>query len=188
MRKYNWMEQPSRKQKWLLSCAGVSAFLLVAGISYANFGSTNGAWLTNNDNLWVGRRGLTTTYANGVKDALANSFEPIPGWSTTTEIASTCDDYRYDICVYDANYGNNGMNGWTECAGSISGSHPSKQCSVVYVRINTYYSPAAERIACHEIGHAVGLQHTSSSSSCMKTGGTASGLSTHDKQHLDDNY
>lgn len=152
----------------------------------------NGVWLTNNDNFWVGRWYLTTTYANGVDDAMEELDDVANGdFNTTTQSTTSCPDSTYDACVMDYNYGANGYNGWNQCAGTTSGSHPNQVCSVCYVRINTFYSPPAKRIACHELGHAMGLRHTSSQSSCMKTtssGGTSSSLSFHDLGHILDEY
>ena len=44
-------------------------------------------------------------------------------------------------------------------------------------------------MACHEMGHTVGLQHTSNSNSCMEaTGYTPLDLSNHDVDHINGNY
>jgi predicted Zn-dependent protease len=65
------------------------------------------------------------------------------------------------------------------------------QCSVDWVNINLTYSPPATRVACHELGHAMGLRHNLDTSSCVMSsadGGTSQYLSTHDKDHLTNNY
>lgn len=185
-----------------LVVAVVSLLVLQVGLVPAmatNFGSagtagssgtTNGVWLTNNYFWNVGRRNLTATYSTGVYQAVEEEYEPsdMDGAALTPD---SCPDSGYDVCVYDYNYGDNGLNGWNACAGTTSGSHPTQRCSLDYVRINTYYSPPAKRIACHELGHSVGLRHTSDSASCLKRtadGGTSSDLTSHDRTHLNNTY
>ena len=145
-------------------------------------GTTNGVWLTDNRYFHVAKRSLSSTYNTGVNQAL-DDYE-------TTDLfvydysPGSCPDASYDTCVYDSYYGNNGFNGWNACVGSTVGSHGGQVCTLTWVRINQTYSPPAKRIACHELGHSVGLRHTSSSASCMKTsasGGTSAVLNNHDK-------
>lgn len=52
------------------------------------------------------------------------------------------------------------------------------------MRINTFFSPPANRIVCHEVGHSVAVRHTSNNYSCMKRtvdGGTSQVLTEHDQ-------
>jgi hypothetical protein len=54
---------------------------------------------------------------------------------------------------------------------------------------NGYSTDARKRVACHEVGHATGLNHNPSSSSCLKTGGSApSRPNSHDTVQLDAMY
>lgn len=154
-------------------------------------GTTNGVWLTNNNFFAVGQRVLTSTYAGGVDDTIDNDYDNVNDFDATTYATSACTDSKFDACVYDWNYGDNGLNGWNACAGATIGSHPSQQCTVTWARINTYYSRPATRIACHELGHAGGLRHKMVTSSClMKTsdGGTSSVLNGNDEYHLTTEY
>lgn len=187
----------SRVRAWagLLLAIGVVAAATIAPAG-ANFGSsgssgtsgtTNGVWLTNNNNFVVGKRVLTSTYATGVNNTINNDYDNISGFTANAYTASSCSDASYDACVYDGNYQDNGFNGWNQCAGSTSGSHPNRQCSVTYVKINEYYSPPATRIACHELGHSVGLRHKNVTASCLmqtSEGGTSSVLNYDDRDHL----
>lgn len=161
-----------------------------AGDDYPLTGSLNGVWLTNNNIFFVNKVALTATYSTGVDQAMAQMETAATGFFTTVE-TTTCSDPLHDVCVYDSDYGDNGLNGWNACAGATSGSHPNQECSLCYSRINTRYNPPAQRIACHEIGHAAGLLHTSEQASCMKStsiGGNSAVYSTHDANHLTVEY
>jgi Dual-action HEIGH metallo-peptidase len=153
-------------------------------------GTTNGVWLTNNTIWNVARRGMTATYSTGVFQAVEDEYE-VTDFSATALTADSCDDAAHDVCVYDADYGDNGLNGWNACWGTTSGAHPNQQCSVAWVRINEFYSPPAKRIACHELGHSVGLRHTMDQASCLKRtadGGNSSDLTAHDRAHINNTY
>ena len=155
-------------------------------------GTTNGVFLTTDSSWSVAKVNLTNTYSNGVSSAVSQQFNPT---DLTVSLFSPPDCGgsfgTYDLCVLDSSYGDNGLLGWSACSGPASGSHPTMVCGTSYVRINTYYSPPAVRIACHEMGHSLGLRHTSESTSCLKRtadGGTSAALSAHDKDHLNAQY
>lgn len=157
-----------------------------AGVS----GTTNGVWLTNNYVFIVAKRALTAKYSQGVSDALNQEFNPTD-LSVTIYVASSCVDDDHDTCVYDSNYGDNGLNGWNSCWGGTIGGHPNQICTVTWVRINEFFNPPAKRIACHEIAHSVGLRHTQEQASCVKRtadGGNSEVLSSHDKSHINAQY
>ncbi len=153
-------------------------------------GTTNGVWLTDNRSWVIGRRDLTSTYSTGVAQAVNQEYDPTDINPSLSSPAS-CPDADFDLCVFDSDYGDNGLNGWNQCAGTTTGSHPNQVCSLDFVKINLHYSPPAKRIACHEMGHGLGLRHTQNDASCMKStadGGTSSQLAAHDKTHINDNY
>lgn len=190
------------QSKRYLSVATLLIGVLLIGSSPAaasNFGSqgsagtggtTNGVFLTNNNVFFVAKLALTNKYASGVDHAM-NDFDLVTDFFASSATDSVCSDSAYDVCVFDANYGDNGLNGWNACAGTTTGSHPNQVCSVSWSRINQYYDPPAIRIACHEIAHAAGLRHTSNDFSCVKRtadGGTALTLSSHDAAHLANEY
>jgi hypothetical protein len=166
-------------------------------VTATNFGSTccvgafsNGVWLTPETTWQVNRDSLTTTYYNGVTNAITSQYSPTD-LSVFLYTSINCADVDYDLCVFDFDYGDNGMNGWNSCVGVTTGSDPNKTCSLDWVRINQFFSPPAQRIACHEMGHAVGLRHTSDQGSCMKRtvdGGDSEVLTSHDKGHLNAHY
>ncbi len=152
-------------------------------------GTTNGVWLTTNASFVVGRISLTATYSAAVTTVMNNQFNPTD-LNVSIASPSYCDS-SIDTCIFDSNYGDNGLNGWNACDGPTSGSHPTMRCGTQWVRINEYYSPPANRIVCHEVAHSVGLRHTQEQSSCVKStadGGNSASLSTHDRGHINATY
>ncbi len=152
-------------------------------------GTTNGVWLTTSASFVVGRISLTSTYSSAVTTVMNGQYNPT---DLNVSIASpTYCDSSLDTCIYDSDYGDNGLNGWNACDGPTSGSHPNMRCATQWVRINQQYNPPANRIVCHEVAHSVGLRHTSEQASCVKRtadGGNSSTLSTHDRGHLNATY
>ncbi len=185
----------------LMSVALLAAALTIPVVAHsANVGSLgsagnilnhqiNGVWFVPTSGWDVGRRDLTTTYSNGVAATISNSFGPTRlnvGLFSPTSCGST-----YEVCVFDINYGNNGVLGWNQCVGTVVGADPLQTCSQQWVRINLDESPPAQRIACHELAHAVGLRHTAEQASCVKAtinGGNSSFLSGHDIEHINIRY
>lgn len=177
--------------------AALAASILGLPAEASNFGSfgtpgaggtNNGVWLTPDSGWLVGRRALTAPYSTGVAEAVGEEYGPTD-LNVGVFSPSTCD--IYDVCVYDHDYGDNGLNGWNACAGAVIGNHPTQKCVQAWVRINLFFSPPPKRIACHELGHSVGLRHTDEQASCVKRtieGGNSETLSAHDKAHINDNY
>jgi hypothetical protein len=70
-----------------------------------------------------------------------------------------------------------GIVGWVECKPGVttSGSHPNQRCSYENLWFNTVYldttngdSNYLAAIACHEMGHTVGLRHSADTASCLQ--------------------
>jgi hypothetical protein len=139
----------------------------------------------------VAKASLGSSYFTGVTNALLNEYNPtdltVYQYSTTSCTQETC--------AMDSDYGNNGVYGWNACyPGATSGSHPNQTCSNDWVRFNTYFtppSPGHSYVSCHELGHAVGLRHSSENASCLRTvlaGGNTAALTSHDRGHINSHY
>ena len=150
-------------------------------------GTTNGVWLTP-DRFWnVGLVSLeTTTNLPAARASVADDYNVTD--LDAFSITGSCAAASHDACMFDSDYGDNGANGWNACAGTTSGSHPNQTCSLAYARLNQFYSWSANFLTCHELGHSVGLRHSSENTSCMKDGSGASITTTHDRGHLNTQY
>lgn len=162
-------------------------------------GSTNGVFLANNNIHNVIRRDLTDGYTNGVTFAVSDlDSTDLVASSWTATACSTADLDGYDVCVYDWNAGNNGLWGWNSCVtGTQSGSHPNMVCGLMWVNMNTHFESnltgtggvAYAALACHELGHTVGLRHGSDADSCMQNFSATDYLyNTHDRTHINGQY
>lgn len=90
-----------------------------------------------------------------------------------------------------------GITAWTECADGTTtvGTDPNAYCVPQWLRYDLTdtadYDTVGERasIACQEMGHTLGLRHSSSASTCMYTFRTMqAGLVQHDKDELNAHY
>ncbi|MFP1626891.1 hypothetical protein ACLB9X_17330 [Streptomyces sp. 5K101] len=79
-----------------------------------------------------------------------------------------------DIRVYDANYGDNGWHGATDC---VDWNAFMTSCDVMRIRLNQYYYKSYSQwksLGCHEFGHTGDLGHRVGSNdtdnnSCMRS-------------------
>ena len=187
-----------RRQRLILSLLALVALLWSASTPpsvASNFGSqgpvggtgtTNGVFLQLNRDVSVELVSLTNTYTGGVTYALDSVYNPTV-LNINRYFVTSC-TYSRDICVFDNNYGDNGLAGWNACNGEQLNGHPNMKCGEQLSRINTYYSPSARPISCHELGHAMGLRHTTDSASCMRNAPSSSTLTSHDRAHINGWY
>lgn len=189
-----------RPKKRVLAFATVAALLVSSNASASNFGSagsvgttgtTNGVFLLPNSTMTVKRVNLTSQNSGSVYTRVSLVYNNTDLIATTGPNSESCSPTER-VCVFDANYGNNGLYGWNACRSGASGSHPNMRCSHQWVRLNTAYTPpSAQRLACHELGHTVGIRHTSSTDTCMTTdlnASTSLQLNAHDRAHINANY
>lgn len=173
----------------------------------SNFGSTpcggspvNCVSLTDNRDLHWCEEGTLGNQIPGIYTSTVESMEDYRG-STVLDPRHLCPiTSSRDVVVTDASYGNNGLFAWVRCrAGSgTSGQHPNRICDSQKLRYNGWsgyeyaYDTYSKRLsrACHEIGHTVGLRHTSNENSCMApySPDRSTLTSLHDDDHINGTY
>lgn len=146
-------------------------------------------------NQWVGMD-------IAVKDSLSSDYDPLD----LRAYVDQTDPYP-DVIVYDYDYGDNGYAGWADCPANntgIGGSGATRWCRGQIVRFNGSYESrwinaawAREGLACHELGHTVGLRHADSGSGCLTHPAPYNTaylfyqnpyLRQHDKDHVNASY
>jgi hypothetical protein len=152
----------------------------------------NGVWfMPAGDAIFnVGSFAASTTTQN----ALATHISWLNIWGgVSASYVTYCSSEN--ACVVEADYGNNGYGGWNQCIGAVAGSHPNQTCTRAYVQLNlnsTFSFLGRRSLVCHELGHSLGLRHTTSTSSCMYVPPSAQNIpetyNTHDINHLNTRY
>nr|MDT0661642.1 matrixin family metalloprotease [Micromonospora sp. DSM 115978] len=122
-----------------------------------------------------------------------NQFNP-------TDLVAYTDgsDSLPDVRVWDEPYGDTIWVARVECPTNntgTGGSHPNRWCRGQILRYNSshpiFWADEARRrsVACHEIGHTVGLRHTTDDTSCMFNGSVyPQALNAHDRAHINNRY
>lgn len=115
--------RPAWRRRMLVATVLAVGLGGTSSVQATNFGSEgiagvgegkSGVWFTENSTFIVAKRAMTAVYSAGVSDALIDEYSPtdlIVGISTT----DACVDANHDTCVYDDDYGDNGLNGWNAC-------------------------------------------------------------------------
>lgn len=192
--------------------AVISLVMITPGSSAiaSNFGSggqynnpPNQVSLANNNHHKMNF--YSTTTANGAAMQWVLNNELSRGQFTWEWVD---EDANWDVRFMDDNYMDNGVLGWVNCpqGATESGSNPNRTCVGQRLNFNqygpyenTYDTTHGRRVmACHELGHTVGLQHTSNNNSCMQTAldtgwnpnnpNYPNTYSGHDIDHLKDEY
>ena len=134
---------------------------------------------------------LETFFYNGltVGDISAMEFARTTRLESTdmTTQLQTSSNNDTDLIAYDDTYGPNGQAAWWHCDLLVSGS--STKCNRGSVTINTYYGTATDGVTCQEVGHGVGLDHSTLTGSCMHSPpGSATDYDAHDRGHINGYY
>lgn len=128
---------------------------------------------------------------------------------TVMNMYITTVDPQPDVIATDVNYGNNSLVGWVYCPANntgTGGSSPTRWCRGPRLKLNSYYYYSAygyfdtetqrRRVACHELGHTIGLRHRDPAPAdrgCMFTYvhesyGAPAYIRGHDQNHINDWY
>jgi hypothetical protein len=107
---------------------------------------------------------------------------------TTDEFESQ--DANTDIVAVDTAYGTDPAHSWWglwACDTLVSGS--STLCNKGTMRFNLSYGTPTTALTCQEVGHSVGLDHSTLTTSCMQqVAGSANDYDTHDRSHINGYY
>lgn len=127
---------------------------------------------------------LTLGDINAMEVARWNKLEAT---DMTTQLHSSSNNDT-DLIVYDDNYSNETWSGRWQCDLLVSGS--STKCNRGRITFNLRFGNANYALACQEQGHGIGLDHSSSTGSCMYQNSSvaASDYDTHDKGHINGYY
>lgn len=136
-------------------------------------------------------------------NALRHSFQFIYNGLTEINIYETTTDTAPDVAAMDNDYGNNGIAAWVDCPAANTGigtrnaSPETRWCRGQYLRFNgnavvrnDYFATGlrTEFLACHELGHTIGLRHRNVDGSCLATFGAGAlrqeTLAPHDRLHV----
>lgn len=102
-----------------------------------------------------------------------------------------------DVHVQDLYVGATGWWGATYCSSSAtyggSASAHTRWCKPQILTYNLSYSAGVAQpqyLACHELGHTVGLRHYNTDASCMKANDTfgSTEITNHERDHLNSRY
>lgn len=185
----------------------VLALVTTSSAIATNFGSNTAAYqspahpcdwdpasqcIANNySHLWY-PQSLTANQLAATRNASA-TYDAVTDIATYEMSSST----GVDVIVMDAFTNLPNIIAWTECADGTStvGTDPNVYCRPQWLQYDladaSAYDTPGERnsIACQEMGHTLGLRHSSSTSSCMYTYRTTqAGLVQHDKDELNAHY
>lgn len=135
---------------------------------------------------------LETYYYSSLNSATRTSIEfarasRLESTDMTTDVYESANNDT-DILVYDELYPVSSWAGVWMCDLLVSGS--STKCNRGHITFNLRFGSPNYALACQEQGHAVGLDHSTSTGSCMHQDSAvaATYYDTHDKGHINGYY
>ncbi|MEU7860491.1 matrixin family metalloprotease [Nonomuraea sp. NPDC049141] len=190
----------------LPALALAAAVTMTAAPAVANgFGSGNGCCpFADNSKHWYTSETLETRTKSAAKAAMLKldsqtdmtvAYDSTPDPSTDVE---AFDRYYVDYWDLDWDGSSTGYNlfAYSKCVKSIppADSTQAWRCDQYEVRydlkdIDWMSTTQRQALACHEIGHTIGLDHSTESGSCLRTGShTVTKYGTHDVAHINGRY
>ncbi|GAA2390079.1 matrixin family metalloprotease [Nonomuraea africana] len=169
------------------------------------FGSADGCCpFADNAKHWYNYASLETRTRTAVKAALLNldaQTDMTVAPDTTPDPSTDVESYdRYYVDHWDLDWdgSSTGYNlyAYAKCVKNIAPADSTQpwRCDQYEVRydladIDWMTTTKRQALACHEVGHTVGLSHSSESSSCLRTGAhTTIKYSSHDVAHINGRY
>ncbi|MGE4427684.1 MAG: matrixin family metalloprotease [Solirubrobacteraceae bacterium] len=160
----------------------VATLLTVAGLAT----SASGHILYDGGNLSHNRHGRDINFINGTSSVFWDDVRWAQlAWHSKMDGSLRFPTTSHDSSIVhavDTNYGNTGWGGYAYNAGYHAGHG--------HLQLNTYYSYTANMrkvLACHELGHFIGMAHSSDASDCMVTpvtSGSSASIATSHRDQL----
>jgi len=140
-------------------------------------------YYADNSNETFYYSGLTVGDLNGTELGRAR----LEATDMTTQV-QTSSNGDTDVIVTDDYYGTGQWAAWWYCSATVSGD--SSKCNQGHIVLNLSWGTANTALTCQEIGHGVGLDHSTSTGSCMYQDNTVAGsdYDAHDKGHINGRY
>lgn len=150
------------------------------------------SWFSNGTYRMYITASMGTNMTTELTWQMANIYTSGP---THLEMSRSFNAGLYEVWATTTNAPSTGLVGWVECqVGSVTlGAHPNQRCGFQNLYINSALIDTSTgdpnylaAIACHEMGHTVGLRHTTNTSSCLRNPPVAFSwlLTSHDRSHL----
>lgn len=185
------LRQPRRARRRVLAVLAVAATLAASLVVFAP--STPAEAIFSGSNGKTGCSAVNmghSTYPHLYYSSLSTKMDSAQDWVRSnvinaTHLTSSLDSTELsttDIVLSDDKYTSycgfdwyDELNGGTLGVTTCDDTYSSGDCRQHHIRYSTTYTEGATTaqrrgLACHESGHAFGLMHTTSSSSCMKYG------------------
>jgi hypothetical protein len=200
------MEGRNRFRLLAVTTSLVLAALQPAGAIASNFGSntasggtpahacdttTSSQCIANNGTHVFCFSAVGSSIVADTRTIMTNDYEALSS-ITTSEQSCTCSTCSLDLQIFDADY-NTSFWAWTACASgaTFGGSDPRRWCKPQNLKWDlgtaSAWNTTAGRqyIACHEVGHSLGLRHSGDTTSCMFPNRiTTHVLTSHDQSML----
>lgn len=196
-----WSET-SKRPNWQVVVGVMAVLALSLSVAGSAHASNFDSYYADNADHYFARVNLTTdgtTAANwGVTEL--NSRTDMSTFNDGTCKSNT------DICFYDADYKaypwiqsvswwatHNGLAHCNRASGVFGLGNRCQRWYVLFdiASMNGMTTSEIQELGCHEVGHTVGLKHTSNDASCMKTdaaGRSSKTLSGHDIAHVNNRH